>query len=160
MAIDREHEVLGRGVEVSVARVDGGKLAVARARAGLTQDELAKAIGAAAGFRIWQWERGAEQPRPHFVPLLAKALGVPPLQLLDCDPSSPPISALRLAVGLTGSDVCNRAMLARMTYARLDQGVGSRPPAKSVVRALAEALGVTPAQVEAAIAQARATRAQ
>ena len=144
---------------MSVARVDAGKLISARMDAGLTQAELAEAVGASGGIRVWQWERGAEQPRPQLVPLLAKVLRVPPLDLLDCDPLSPPISALRIAAGLTGADVCARAMLARMTYARLDQGVGSRPPAASVVRSLAQAIGVTQGQVRAALEPARADRA-
>jgi len=140
---------------VAVARLNGGSLARAREAAGLSQSALASRIGAASGQRVWQWERGAEQPRPHFIPQLAKALGVDPLELLDGDPSRPTISALRLAAGLTRDDIQARAMITKMTYNRIDRGVGARPPDPSIVRSLAGVLRVSADQVAAAIERAR-----
>jgi len=123
----------------------------------LSQEELALRIGASSKQRIWQWERGAEQPRPHFVPILAEALNVPPMELLDCDRTAPTLSALRIAAGMTRDEVLSRAMIARMTYNRLDQGVGTHPPGPSIVRAIARVLKVTDDEVLSAIAEARAT---
>ena len=69
-----------------VARFRGDRLAAAREDAGMTQADLALAIGVSAAQRIANWERGDEQPRPNFIPVLARALGVAPLELVDVDP--------------------------------------------------------------------------
>jgi len=161
LSLDEARKVPRRWVKdrrgVAVARLDGELLAQARGLAGLSQNALALKIGASSGQRIWQWERGAEQPRPHFIPELAKVLDVAPLELLDGDPRRPTISALRLAVGLTRDEVLARARITKMTYNRIDRGVGARPPAPSIVRALAGVLGVTENEVVAAIERARET---
>jgi transcriptional regulator with XRE-family HTH domain len=112
-------------------------------------------IGASSKQRVWQWERGAEQPRPRYVPELAKVLAVAPLELLDGDQSRPTISALRLAAGLTRDEVWQRAAIAKMTYNRIDRGIGRRPPDPSIVRSLAMVLGATEGEVLAAIERAR-----
>ena len=140
---------------VAVARVDGERLARAREAAGLSQSALALMIGASSKQRIWQWERGAEQPRPRYVPELAKALAIAPLELLVGDQSQPTISALRLAAGLTRDEVWQRATIAKMTYHRIDRGIGTRLPDLSIVRSLAAVLGVTEGEILAAIERAR-----
>ncbi len=140
---------------VAVARVDGERLARAREAAGLSQSALARMIGASSKQRIWQWERGAEQPRPRYVPELAKALAIAPLELLDGDQSRPTISALRLAAGLTRDEVWQRAAIAKMTYNRIERGIGTRRPDRSIVRSLATVLGATEGEVLAAIEHAR-----
>jgi transcriptional regulator with XRE-family HTH domain len=142
---------------VVVARLNGDALARAREAAGLSQSALAAKIGVSSGQRVWQWERGAEQPRPQFIPQIAKALGVDPLELLGGDPGRPTISALRLAAGLTCEETQSRATITRMTYNRIDRGVGARPPDPSIVRALARVLRVSADEVAAAIARARQT---
>ena len=109
---------------MEVARVSGERLARARQEAGLTQSELARELGLSSGTRVSLWERGAEQPRPRFIPELARLLGVAPLDLLVGDPDEPIISALRLAAGLTRDEVWERAQIAKMTYHRIDRGVG------------------------------------
>jgi transcriptional regulator with XRE-family HTH domain len=139
----------------AVARVDGDRLARAREAAGLSQAALAQMIGASSKQRVWQWERGAEQPRPKYVPELAKALNVDPLELLDGDPDQATISALRIAAGLTRDDVWQQAAIAKMTYNRIDRGVGKRAPAPSIVHSLAEVLDVSDDTLLAAIERAR-----
>jgi transcriptional regulator with XRE-family HTH domain len=132
-------------------------LARVRQAAGFTQDALALEIGVSSGQRIWQWERGAEQPKPKFVPQLAKVLGVDPMALLDGDPERPTISALRLAAGLTRDEVWAAAQVTKMTYHRIDRGVGIRPLAPSVVHAIAQVIGVSEQDIVAAIDRARET---
>jgi hypothetical protein len=106
------------------------------------------------------WERGAEQPRPRFVPALAAALELEPLELLDVDPADPPLSALRLAAGLSLPDMQRVAAVPVMTYQRLERGIGSAQPRDDTVGAVATALGVTPDHVRAAIGRARNERAE
>jgi transcriptional regulator with XRE-family HTH domain len=124
----------------------------------MTQVQLADAIGVSSGLRISMWERGAEQPRPRFVPALAAALELVPLELLDVDPADPPLSALRLAAGLSLPDIQAVAAVPVMTYQRLERGIGSAEPREDIVRAVATALGVTPDRVRAAIDRARTER--
>lgn len=139
----------------AVARVDGDRLARAREAAGLSQAALAQIIGASSKQRIWQWERGAEQPRPKYIPALAKVLNVAPLELLDADPGQPTISALRIAAGLTRDEVWQHAAIAKMTYNRIDRGVGRRAPDPSIVHSLAEVLDASDDAILAAIERAR-----
>ena len=138
-----------------MARLVGAALARAREAAGLTQPALALELGVSSGTRVSLWERGAEQPQPKFVPMMAQILGVEPLRLLDGDPDQPTISALRLAAGLTRDEVWEQARITRMTYHRIDRGVGVRAPDPSVVRAIATLLGVSPEDTLDAIHRAR-----
>ena len=140
---------------MEVARVSGERLARARQEAGLTQSELAHELGLSSGTRISLWERGAEQPRPRFIPELARLLGVAPLDLLVGDPDEPTISALRLAAGLTRDEVWERAQIAKMTYHRIDRGVGVRAPDPSVVRALSKIFRRSESDTLAAVERAR-----
>jgi transcriptional regulator with XRE-family HTH domain len=70
-------------------------------------------IGASSQQRIWQRERGAEQPRPRSVPELSKVLNVEPLELLDGDRRQPSILALHIAAGQIRDEVCQQAAIAR-----------------------------------------------
>jgi transcriptional regulator with XRE-family HTH domain len=112
-------------------------------------------IGASSKQRIWHWERGAEQPQPRFLPEIARVLQVDPLALLDGDPAHPTISALRLAAGLTCSDVWRRASIPKTTYHRIDRGVGARRTDPTVLTALARVLDASEEDVLAAIERAR-----
>jgi transcriptional regulator with XRE-family HTH domain len=136
----------------------GDRLAEARRAAGLTQAQLAEAVGVSDGLRVSQWERGSEQPRPRFVPALAAVLGVGPLELLDVDPADPPLRALRLAAGLSLPDVQAAAAVPVMTYQRLERGVGTTEPPDGTVTAVAAVLGVSPGRVRAAVRRARSDR--
>ena len=139
----------------AVARVDGAVLARAREAAGLSQSALAQRVGASSKQRIWHWERGAEQPQPRFVPEIARVLNVNPLALLDGDPDHPTISALRLAAGLTCSDVWRQSSIAKTTYHRIDRGVGVRRTDPAIVSALARVLAAPESAILAAIERAR-----
>lgn len=138
-----------------MARVDGARLAEERKNAGLTQAVLAQQLGLAGVDRISLWERGAEQPRPRYIPAMAELFGVPPLDLLTGNPQEPTISALRLAAGLTREDVWSRAQISKMTYHRIDRGVGVRRTDPSVVRAISRVLGLSEGETAAAIERAR-----
>jgi hypothetical protein len=117
----------------------------------MTQAMLAEVLGVSDGLRISLWERGSEQPRPRFVPALAAALGVEPLELLDVNPTDPPLWALRLAAGRSLPGMQAAAGLPVMMYQRLERGVGSTEPRPGTVEAVATALGVSPERVRAAI---------
>ena len=125
-----------------VARFRGDRLAAAREDADLTQADLALAIGVSAAQRIANWERGDEQPRPNFIPVLARAVGIEPLALVVVDPSEPGLVGLRLAAGLTVADVAQRTGLPRMTYNRLERGMSVKALTEERLEALAKALGV------------------
>jgi transcriptional regulator with XRE-family HTH domain len=90
--------------------------------------------------------------------VLAAALGVEPLELFDVDPADPPLSALRLAAGLSLPDMQPVAAVPVMTYQRLERGIGSAEPREDTVGAVATALGVTPERVRSAIAGSAALR--
>jgi DNA-binding transcriptional regulator YiaG len=152
----RQNYRMGRVAGVAaVARVDGAVLARAREAAGLSQGALAVRIGASSKQRIWHWERGAEQPHPRFLPRLARVLKVDPLALLNGDPAHPTISALRLAAGLTCSDVWRGTPIAKTTYHRIDRGVGARRTDPAAVTALAGVLNAPEEEILAAIERAR-----
>ncbi len=57
-------------------------LAALRADAGMTQVELAAAVGVGQG-RISEWERGAHVPSARSIDRLAGALGVPAADVLE-----------------------------------------------------------------------------
>lgn len=97
----------------------GDRLRAAREAAGLSRDDLAVALGLSSPSRIRLWESGAEHPRPRFVPRLAAVLRIEPLQLLDVDPSDPPLIGLRLAAGRATNEMSTQGMSV-MTYMRLD----------------------------------------
>ena len=134
-----------------VARFRGDRLAAAREDADLTQADLALAIGVSAAQRIANWERGDEQPRPNFIPVLARALGVAPLELVDVDPTKPGLVGLRLAAGLTVADVAQRTGLPRMTYNRLERGMPVKAVTGERLDALAKALGVSTDEVSSLV---------
>ena len=93
-----------------VAKFRGDLLAAAREDAGLTQADLALAVGVSAAQRIANWERGDEQPRPNFIPVLARAVGIASLELIDVDPAKPGLVGLRLAAGLTAAEARIRSL--------------------------------------------------
>lgn len=146
---------------VAVARLRGAALRAARERRGLTRREVATALGVPSADRVRIWEEEAEQPRPAMIPRLAELLEVTPIALLTGVGDPPCLSALRLAAGLSRSDVVEAsATLTKMTYLRLDGGSGARRlPPDSVLAELATILDVSPAAVAAGIHQARALTA-
>ncbi|CAN5277165.1 hypothetical protein BH20ACT5_BH20ACT5_08860 [soil metagenome] len=138
----------------------GARLTEARQAAGLSEEDLAAAIGASSGLRIRAWESGeAERPRPRFVPLLARALGTDALTLLDVDPDDPPLAALRIDDGKTNQQLHEETGLGTMRYQRMESGNNAYEVDQDTVEALARAFAVTPDRIRAAVTRSRARRA-
>ena len=136
------------------ARLRGDRVAELRKAAGLLQTDLAAELGT-RDRRVGEWERGEQQPQPRSVPALAAALQVDPLELLDVDPDDPPLLALRLAAGLTLTEVVDASAVPYSTYRRLEGGLVRGEPVAAVVKALAPVLQVTVAKLLRALQRSR-----
>ena len=132
-----------------VSGVDPTELRAARERAGLTQHELARLIGAAGGERVSRWELGTSVPRPDFLVKLARALDIPTLRLIHLDGEVPVLRALRLQAGLTVPELAARTNLSAPTYSWWEQGRATRLPSTATLEVLARAFH-EPADVVAA----------
>ena len=139
-------------------KVDGAVLRKARRNAGLTLNEVAEVVGVADGARVSAWEYGLEQPHPSFIPKLAKAVNLPVTALLVGKGLKPRLADLRLAKGLTLSELAANAGIPRTTCHRLEQGVGIRTPDQATLSALALALDSSRDAVLTAILRVRADR--
>ena len=146
----------GDGGGVALPRFRGDRLLAAREAAGLSREDLTLALDLSSPFRIRQWELGHERPRPRFVPLLAEALTIAPLQLLDVDPDDPPLAALRIAAGLT-TEQLNAPGMSGQSFMRLEDG-RLNMPLPDRIELIASALGVDARRVEAAIRRSRTDR--
>lgn len=138
------------------ARLRGLRVARLRTLAGWSQQQLAAELGVSGRRRVGQWERGLEQPQPRYFPLLAAALQVEPLDLLAIDHNDPPLLALRLAAGLTLTEVAAVSGIAYSSYHRLEHGLVVGDPTAATAKALARTLGVTTDQILRAAARSRA----
>ena len=105
-----------------VSGIDPSELRAAREKAGLTQHELARLVGAAGGERISRWELGTSVPRPDFLVKLARTLDIPTLRLVRLDGEIPDLRALRLQAGLTVPDLAAGVNVAAPTYYAWEQG--------------------------------------
>ena len=132
-----------------VSGVDPSELRAARERAGLTQHELARLVGAAGGERVSRWELGTSVPRPDFLVKLARALDIPTLRLIHLDGEIPDLRALRLQVGLTVPELAARTSLSAPTYSWWEQGRATRLPSAATLETLAKVFQ-QPADVVAA----------
>ncbi|MGI8681355.1 MAG: helix-turn-helix domain-containing protein [Mycobacteriales bacterium] len=139
---------------MALPRFRGDRLLAAREAAGLSREDLTLALDLSSPYRILQWESGNERPQPRFIPPLADVLGVEAMYLLDVDPEDPPLAALRLAAGVATEQMGAPGM-SIMTYQRLEVGRLSVTPTPAIVAAIAAALNVEPARVEAAILRSR-----
>jgi len=101
----------------------------ARRRSGLSQAELATAIGAAGRERGSQRERGIEHPHPRQLLAVAEVLGIDPLELLGVAVEEWTLRDIRLAAGLSLTDAHRAAGLPYSTYYRLEGGFGVAPRA-------------------------------
>ena len=143
-----------RGAYMAVPALRGGQVAVLRRAARLTQADVASRLDVAQS-RISAWESGLEQPQARHLKALAAALRVDAVELLEVDPTDPPLAALRAAAGLTVADVVEATGLPHTTYLQREQGqVQAELPARAV-EVLAHALGVPSSQVRAAVARSR-----
>ncbi len=140
---------------MALPRFRGDRLLAAREAAGLTREALTLALELSSPLRITQWETGRERPRPRFIPGLAAAVGVDPLNLLDVDPADPPLAALRLAAGITTVEMAAPGMSV-MTYSRLEDDGRVEDPSAAMLAAIASRLGVHTDVVAAAVRRTRA----
>lgn len=136
------------------ARVDGAALRRARRARGLTQAELAEAVGVAGKERVSAWEHGTHGPQVGLIPMLAEVLGVPASSLLRGDRRNR-LRELRWATGMSVAQVAGRIHVSGNTYQRWETGTRAFPDRPEVVRQLAGVLGVTPEQLRHAIAGVR-----
>ena len=132
----------------------GDRLQAAREVKGMSREELATRLELSSPARVRVWEMGLERPRPRYVPLLAAALGLDPLQLLDVDVDDPPLAALRVAAGRATNEM-GAPGISVMTYVRLEDGRPGPGPSGAAVSAIAGRLGLEDARVEAAIRRTR-----
>ena len=142
--------LLARGGFVVGARLRGDRVAELRKAAGWLQADLAAELGT-RDRRVGEWERGEQQPQPRSVAELAAVLKVNPLVLLDVDPDDPPLLALRLAAGLTLTEVADASGVPYSTYRRLEGGLLRGEPTAPVVKALAPVLQVALSKLRQAI---------
>ena len=132
------------GIMPSEQVLSGEKLRAAREAAGLTQAQLAVAVGLAGGERISEWERGASSPRtPELLHRVARACHVRPSALLRDDPS-PQVDLrwLRFSAGVTLDEVAEAADTPPPTVRRWERHGLPASLSPQVARSLAEVLGV------------------
>jgi transcriptional regulator with XRE-family HTH domain len=141
-----------------VSGVDPSALRAAREKAGLTQHELARIVGAAGGERISRWELGTSVPRPDFLVKLAQALDVPTMRLIRLDGGVADLKALRLRAGLSVSTLAAAANVAVPTYYTWEQGRWSHLPELASREPMARVLGVSVDVIDAAFGQAQRQR--
>lgn len=138
--------------------IDPNALRAARERAGLTQHQLARLVGAAGGERVSRWELGASDPRPDFIVKLARALGIPTVRLIHLDGDTPDLRALRLKAGLTVPELAARTNMAVKTYYSWEVGRWTRLPPPAVIEALGQVFEEPSDAVAAAFTEAQRLR--
>ena len=141
-----------------VSGLDPSQLRAAREKAGLTQHELARLVGAAGGERVSRWELGTSVPRPDFVVKLARALNIPTRRLIHLDGDVSDLRALRLQAGLTVLELAGSVNVAVPTYYAWEQGRWTRLPGPQSLEGLASALGEPVELVVAGAKQPRSKR--
>jgi transcriptional regulator with XRE-family HTH domain len=132
-------------------RLDPAALRTARLAAGLTQHELARLIGVAGGERVSRWELGTSVPRPQTLRKIAACLHVEISDLLGSPSPVASLHALRVRSGLSLTELAERVHLSKATLSRWESGRVARRPEGAVLVLLAQSLGVTVEDVEAAV---------
>jgi transcriptional regulator with XRE-family HTH domain len=117
------------------------RLVAARVAAGLTQQQLADALGANKG-RISEWERGVSQPRASRVPAIASTLNVDALELMADDYEHLDLEALRLAAGLSRQALAAAVGMTLPRYQRLEAGERTSELPEDLLQPLARILSV------------------
>lgn len=121
--------------------LDVEALVAARIRAGLSQNELARAMGLSSGQRMSRWERGDARPRnPQMLHALAAALGVAPRELL-VPMETPDLRWLRFVAGLSVEELAEAAHVSVSTLKRWEAR-GLRDPSPAIVSTLSRLLYV------------------
>lgn len=131
--------------------IDGDALRLARERAGLSQNELARLLGLASGQRVSRWERGDARPRtPQILHALAGAVGLSPSGLLVVPQEGPNLRWLRFVAGLSVEELAEALHVAVSTVKRWESG-GLAFPSDATVAALARALSASPEVIHSAL---------
>jgi transcriptional regulator with XRE-family HTH domain len=130
------------------------RLVSARVAAGLTQQQLAEALGVNQQ-RVSEWERGVRQPRASRVPAVAKAINVDPLQLLADEYEQLDLEALRLAAGLSRQALATAVGVTLPRYQRLESGERTSEFPAELLQPLARILSVPVDTVVAAAENSR-----
>lgn len=130
--------------------VDADALRRARLAAGLTQGEVARRLGLASGGVVYNWERGRYVPKEPTLELVADLLGVSVENLLVSGVRD--LRRLRTLAGVTVGDLAESIGVASATVRRWELGQFHRGLNRAVVAAVADRLGVTPADVRDALA--------
>lgn len=138
--------------------VDPHAIRRARESAGLTQHQLAHAIGMAGGERISKWELGTATPRLEILARLAHALGVDIETLLTPGSKLTGMASLRANRALSVSEAARLCHVSVATYERWEKGQTVQGPAGGSLSLLAQVMHVTEAEAETALQQSRQQR--
>lgn len=141
-----------------VRNFDPGALRTWRRRRGLTQQELADAMGVKRTYAL-QWERDRERPdatspTPAVLARLADVLDVHPGQLTSTDAEQATLVDLRVWAGLSREELARRLELTTSLVGRIERG--QRDLDDAHVEPWARELAVSPAAIRAAHQRVRA----
>jgi transcriptional regulator with XRE-family HTH domain len=120
----------------------------------LTQQQLADALGSKKQ-RISEWERGVTQPRASWVPAVARAINVDPLELMADDYEHLDLEALRVAAGLSRQALSAAVGTTLSRYQRLEAGERTSDLPEDLLKPLARILSVPVVTVRAAAENSR-----
>ena len=140
------------GGRQGASEFDPGRLREQRRSAALSQADLAAAAGVherVVGF----WETGVRVPQVDAVAALARALGVPPVELLKPGERIT-VRLLRVRAGLNQRQAASSAGLLPHRYGQLERGEVADPAGD--LDAIARAFDVAVGEVRAAYAISRA----
>jgi transcriptional regulator with XRE-family HTH domain len=98
-------------------------------------------VGIAGGERVSEWERGVAEPRARLIPRIAKALEVPPIELLVL-PAGVDLRALRLMAGRSAPEVATSVNVSVHTYLRWEAGERLPLSDRRILVALSRQLGI------------------
>lgn len=126
-----------------------------RRRRGLSQHEMSMCVGVRGAGAVSAWERGVSVPRPATLVRVAEVLGVEPLELLALDEAALSLRELRVIRGMTLRGLAQAANTSPSALRRWESGDFIKVPGPKVVLALARALDVDLARVEAVLVEAR-----
>ncbi|WP_367181607.1 helix-turn-helix domain-containing protein [uncultured Serinicoccus sp.] len=137
------------------APMDPKRLRSLRKRAGLTQHQLARAVGIVGGERVSRWELGRSIPRPGVLGRIAEILDVPVETLLIAAADPATLREQRLAAGLTIAQLAEAVYVSPRTVVRWENGDLKSEVSTRHVTLLAERLGVSAPRVVQALRAAR-----
>ena len=104
------------------APMDPKRLRSLRERAGLTQHQLARAVGFGGAERVSRWESGRSTPRPGALGRIAEILDVPVETLLIAPADSATLREQRLPAGLTIAQLAEAVYVSSRTVVRWENG--------------------------------------